>query len=329
MNGIWNNYNNLSYDVSDSFLEGLHDSTWVVPLCITTGGPDPVTSPLYDAVFTNKPNTSGFTYYHIQYIEDFESSAPGSKSLSSDIPETLPVLEVQAMALPANLSRTEFVTEGDLKLSLDQVANRGSQVRINQLSGAVYVQGEAVSDTREPTLEEAGYVRSARRFIEQQGWSESDVANPTGIRLMITSAPIMTSQQKGIQSQKNVIVTFRRVISVDNVPIGVLGEGGLMEVQMSNDGSILNASKVWRQITSDRQVVRVKTFNEAYEEALKQIDEPREYKLDNWMWGYKEEAGNVKQTEMRIVFRFWFVPAYPEQRAGYPPRMIEIVGQIR
>jgi hypothetical protein len=122
-------------------------------------------------------------------------------------------------------------------------------------------------------------------------------------------------------------VTFKRQIDVDGVLVDVLGEGGLMAVQMNNDGSVLNASKVWRDIVSAEERVPVKTYEEAYEEALGQLENPQAYELDRWLWGYKEAAGNVQQTELRIVSRFWFTPADPETLLEYPPRMIEIPGQ--
>ena len=67
MNRIWNNYNNNGFDVADSFIDGLAVS-FVVPLCITLGGSDVTLTPLYDLTFTNQANTSGDSYYHIQYL---------------------------------------------------------------------------------------------------------------------------------------------------------------------------------------------------------------------------------------------------------------------
>jgi hypothetical protein len=46
------------------------------------------------------------------------------------------------------------------------------------------------------------------------------------------------------QSQKNVSVSFRRQIEVDGLLADVLGSGGDITLQMNNDGSLLNASKV-------------------------------------------------------------------------------------
>jgi hypothetical protein len=114
---------------------------------------------------------------------------------------------------------------------------------------------------------------------------------------------------------------------VDGVPVNVLGEGGEISVQMNNDGSVMNASNVWRQISGVKEEAPVKTYDEAYEEALEQLENPQAYELESWTWGYLEAAGNVEQTELRIVFRFSFVPIDPEALMEYPPQMIEIPGQ--
>ena len=71
----------------------------------------------------------------------------------------------------------------------------------------------------------------------------------------------------------------------------------------------------------------VNTYDEAYEEALEQLEDPQAYELKDWTWGYLEAAGNVEQTELRIVFRFSFVATDPETLLEYPPQMIEIPGQ--
>ncbi len=329
MNRIWNNYNNLSYDVADSFIGGLAGSSWVVPLCITRGGEDVSNTPLYDTTFTNQPNTSGSSHYHIQYLSDFASAPREVRLPSSDIPESLPVLEVGPLSLPEMLRGVEFETRDDFMLSPDEVAERGPRVRVNRLSGAVYVLGERKPAVEGPILEEREYIERALRFIEEQGWSERNLAGPVGRRFMIERTSVKGEQDGVQQFQKNVIVTFKRQIDVDGVLVNVLGEGGVIEVQMNNDGSVLNAAKVWRQIASAsaEEGVRVKTYEESYEEAMEQIEEPQAYELDGWTWGYKEVAGNVEQTELRIVFHFWFVPADPGALLEHPPQMIEVPGQ--
>jgi len=289
MNRIWNNYNNLSYDVADSFIYGLRGSTWVVPLCIALGGSSVTSTPLYDLTFTNAANTSGTSHYHIQYLSNF-ASTPVWPALIIPIPELLPIFEIRPV--PPEYIRRELkpIVEG-------------------------------------PILEEEEYIKRAWGFIEEQGWAEKNFAEPMGVRFMIETTPVKGTREDLQQFQKNVIVTFKRQIDVAGVLVNVLGEGGVMAVQMNNDGSVLNASKVWREIVDVKQEARVKTFDEAYEEALEQIKDPQAYELDRWTWGYKEAAGNVEQTELRIVFRFWFVPADPETLLEYPPQMIEIPGQ--
>ncbi len=96
---------------------------------------------------------------------------------------------------------------------------------------------------------------------------------------------------------------------------------------MNNDGSVAGASQVWREISGVARTAKVKTYDEAYQEALAQLDDAAAYKLDQWDWGYKEAAGNVEQKEMRIVFWFGFLPADPEALLQHPPRMVEIAGQ--
>lgn len=326
-NKIWDNYNNKSYDVADSFIDGLHRISWVTPLCITLGGGDVTNTPLYDTVFTNQPNTSGTSHYHIQYLETFASTPSEMELLSADIPELLPILEVEPLPLPETLRSVEFTSEGELMLSSNEIGDRGAQVRVNSLSGSVYILGERVSATEGDILEEEEYVEFALRFIEEQGWSERNLSEPTGIRFVVATMPVTGEQDASQSFQKNVIVTFKRQIDIDGMLISVLGEGGAIAVQMNNDGSVLNASKVWRDIVSADERVPVKTYEEAYEEALDQIENPQAYELDQFTWGYKEAAGNVEQTELRIVFSFWFVPVDSDTLLEYPPRMIEILGQ--
>jgi hypothetical protein len=325
-NAIWDNYNNLGFGVADSFIEGM--AGWgVVPLCITMGGPDAATTPLYDTTFTNQPNTSGTSHYHIQYLSSFEST-PREVALNVDIPEILPVFEVTPMRLPESLTDLDFECEGDFMTHDGDRGEPWTQVRVNRLSGAVYVLGEQKASLDGPVLEEEEYIQRALSFIGDQGWNDKDFADPMGARFMIATTPVEGGMDGDMQpSQKNVVLTFKRQVDVDATPVNVLGEGGEMMVQMNNDGSIMNASIVRRQISGVKEEAPVKTFDEAYEEALDQLEDPEAYELDDWTWGYMEAAGNVEQTELRIVFRFSFVPADPDTLEDYPPQMIEIAGQ--
>jgi hypothetical protein len=341
-NAIWNNYNNNGLDVADSFIEGLAEGNDVVPLCITMGGPDVTTTPLYDTTFTNQPNTSGTSHYHIQYLSNFASTWRGPLILPLEthlelLPEFLPIFELQPMPLPESLTDLEFECEGDFMTHDGDRGEPWTQVRVNRLSGAVNILGERKATVDGPVLEEEEYIQRALSFIGEQDWNNKDFAEPMGARFMIATTPVeggtdvegLTVTRDDMQrSQKNVLLTFKRQVDVDGVPVNVLGEGGEISVQMNNDGSVMNASNVWRQISGVKEEeASVKTYDEAYEEALEQLENPQAYELDNWTWGYLEAAGNVEQTELRIVFRFSFVPTDPEALLEYPPQMIEIPGQ--
>jgi len=327
-NAIWNNYNNNGLGVADSFIEGLASGN-VVPLCITMGGWNVTTTPLYDTTFTNQPNTSGTSHYHIQYLSNFASNLPSLGLLPHQIPELLPIFEIEPMPLPGPLTDLGFQCEGDFMTHYGDRGEPWTQVRVNRLSGAVNVIGERKATLDGPVLEEEEYIERALSFIGDQGWNDKDFAEPMGARFMIATTPVEGGMDGDMQpSQKNVVLTFKRQIDVDGVPVNVLGEGGAMMVQMNNDGSVMNASNVWRQISGVKEEeAPVKTYDEAYEEALEQLEDPQAYELDDWTWGYLEAAGNVEQTELRIVFRFSFVPTDPEASLEYPPQMIEVPGQ--
>ena len=325
-NRIWDNYNNKSYDVADSFIDGLHGSTWVVPLCITKGGEDVTKTPLYDPTFTNQPNTSGTSHYHIQYLEHF-ASTPIWPQLVVRLPEMLPVYKIKPMPLPEPLRDVKFEKKDHLMLSPDEVAERGPRVKVDLLSGAVYVLGERKPAVEKPALTEQEYIDRALVIVEEQGWTEEEFAEPMGVRYLLATMPVEGEREEVQKFQKNVILTLKRQIDVEGLLVDVLGEGGTMTVQMNNDGTALNASKIWREIVGIKEEARVKTYEEAYGEAAEQLEDPKAYVLDRWTWGYKEAAGNVEQDELRVVFRFWFTPADSEAEAEYAPRMIEVPGQ--
>jgi hypothetical protein len=319
VNGIWDNYNNKKYSVADSFIKGLRGQSVVVPLCITLGGEDAEETPLYDPEFTNEPNTSGISHYHILYPEGFEST-PISPKLIRPIPPKLPILETKPV-------QPEYI-RGELKPDVEPPI----------------LEEEQYIDTAWGLIQDWGWVEEDRHWAEiERGWAAKNFAEPMGVRFMIETTPVNGPREEGQQFLKNVIVTFKRQIDVGGTLVNVLGEGGAMEVQMDEYGSVLNASQVWREIVGIREEeVCVKRYDEAEDEALQQTMAPDAYDVDHWTWGYKEKAGNVEeQTELRIVFRFWFVPKVPDEEGlleyplelddeelpKYPPQMIEIPGE--
>jgi hypothetical protein len=50
------------------------------------------------------------------------------------------------------------------------------------------------------------------------------------------------------------------------------------------------------------------------------------YTVADWGWGFKEEAGNVEQKELRMIYRFDFRPKDRRDLLQYPPQLIEIDG---
>ncbi len=125
------------------------------------------------------------------------------------------------------------------------------------------------------------------------------------------------------------IVTWQRQIEAGGQRIDVIGDGGLVRVSLSNGGSILHASRVWRGLQAPSGSVAIKRFEQARDEAIKKLRNPGAYRLDQWRWGYKEMAGGARQDEMQIVFQFAFVPK--EKVEGVPPnppQMVEVSGEL-
>jgi len=323
MNSIWNNYNNLGYDVADSFIEGLHVGH-VVPLCVTMGGYNVNLTPLVtDTTFTNLPNTSGTSHYHIQYLQNFRSSPIGG-SFVGKLPELLAKrVLVKPGPIPKQWMEDEYRIDKEWMVTPDEIEGRGPRARINRMSGAMYLAGPAQPVGEPPILSEETYFDQAWRHLTSLDWREEYARGPIGVRMMIAAVPVENPVGQE-HSQKNVIVSFKRQIEVEGTLVPVLGEGGVMEIQMNNDGTLLNASKVWRQVIGFEQWEPVKSYERALAEALERTKAPWAYELSDWTWGYVEEAGNVAQDELELVFRFWFVPAESQEVNDFAPMMVEI-----
>ena len=145
---------------------------------------------------------------------------------------------------------------------------------------------------------------------------------------MIDSMPREGKSAEKRSVQKNVTVKIRRLLDIDGTQVPVFGAGGIISVQMNNDGSLLNAHKVWRSIKTVARQAEVKPFAVAEREALERLGDAKGYVLANWYWGYKELAGNVEQTHLRMIYRFDFRPETPELARQYPPQLIEVDGFV-
>ena len=324
-NKIWDNYNNKGFDIADSFIDGLHRYNWNTPLCITTGGLFVSSTPLFDSTFTEAPNPSG-AYFHIQYLSNFATTAPSI--IKVIIPKMIPIYELIPPPLPDPLRKYKLLEKDDWMYSTDEVKGRGPAVKVNLNSGAVYLFGEQRFDEKAKPFEVINYIRLAERFIEDQGLTEKKISKPSGVRMVIQRATGEGKLSDLQKFQKNVIITFKRQITLDGKTIPFVGEGGMISVQLNNDGTLFNASKVWRQIKGISKTTKAKTYEQAYNEATAKIKEKEAYKLSDWTWGYEEAAGNVKQIELKAIYIFNFLPLDPKRYKDYPPMIVKISAHI-
>ena len=324
-NKIWDNYNNRGFDVADSFIDGLHRYSWNTPLCITTGGLFVSGTPLFDAAFTNAANPSG-PYYHIQYLSNFDTTAPDL--IPVKVPELLPIYELIPPPLPDPYRNFKFQEKGEWMHSSNMAKERGIDLRVNRNSGAVYLSGERKFDEKAKPLNENEYVQRAERLIGEQGWLEEGISKPRGTRMTIQRVA-KDGKRSDINSfLKNVVINFKRRIKIDGDYLDVIGVGGVISVQLNGDGSLRNASKVWRKIKSIKKTTKAKKYEQAYDEAIAEIKGKNAYKLLDWTLGYDEAAGNVRQNELRAFYLFNFVPVDQTRSMDYPPRIVTISAHI-
>ena len=325
-NQIWDNYNNLGFDVADSFIYGLHDfvDSPVVPVCLTTGGADVTQTPLYDTVFTEAPNLGG-DYYHLQYLDSFAGSpVSGGTPLSYAFAE-LPVFQVvSSTGVGSGRNLSDFVDKGEYFESRALSADGQPELRIQKDSGAQYVRGQRnAARSLSSALSQSAYLRLSGTTVQSLGWQEADASAPAADRTVI----IRQSKLGGSPDyfQKNARIVYRRQLAWRGLKLPVVGPGGAITVQLNSDGSILDASKIWRNAVAGR-IVPVKPLATVLSEAWAQIDVPSDYRLSGWDWGYKEESGNVAQAELRVVVRVRF-EASAAAGSDAAPRMVEIAAQ--
>jgi hypothetical protein len=318
VNNVWDRYNNQGMHVADAFISGFSAGGSVVPLCITRGGSDITKTPLYDPTFTNKPNASGNSHYHALYAAG-TGSTPVASSMQA-IPEFLPRFRAVAAPIAPQLRERTIAP-------LRAFQGGQADVRVEPASGAVHLTARAAASPRESPIAERELRIRASSFVQELGWHGPQLGEPTVTRLMAASMPIDGKAGEGRQMQKGVVLTYRRQIEVGGKLIEVLGSGGVINITLSNNGSILNANRVWRSIEPLKDMVRIKTFEEAQAEAMRKLEVPDAYKLDRWKWGYKELGAGEQQEELKVVFQFAFVPRNREDLLQYPPRLVEVGGE--
>jgi hypothetical protein len=322
-NAIWNNYNNLGKGVADSFIDGMSIYGGVVPLCITLGGSDVTKTPLYDAVFTNQPNTSGTSYYHVQYLDSYAKKWRPIEIVWHE----LPIFVVKPGPLPDWVRKLKLEPSGEELVGAEPSGLDGFGVRVRPISGAIIVEGEKKLPAPGPGLKREQALERAVRFLEQRQLAEAVAAEPEVERMMLQSRPAAREAKPGPAIEKSTEVRFRRMVDVDGSRVPVLGAGGVIEVTLNPDASVARVVKVWRSLAGVKRVAPVKSLEEASAEASKKLGETKEYKLDRWDFGYAEADANSNQGEMRVYYHFLFVPRDPEALLTYPPRMIWIAAQ--
>ncbi len=326
---VWDLYDRSSNGlaVADAFIEGFRQGReGTLPLCIAMGSVIVERTPLFDERLFTSPNPSGTSHYHAQYPVPFSSKHQPGRSAETGSPLWAPIFGLKAMALPATFKKLTFERQDGVLVSGDLENVTGLSVRVRPASGALYLKGKSHFDPDEPALKEDQYLDRAARFLREWGLVEA-AAKPEGVRMMIETVPVNNRTFEVIRRQKSVFITFRRQVELDGKSIPVLGDGGLIRLQMNNDGSIARAAKTWREITGVRKIARIKPYETTYGEALQQLANPASYKLDGWTWGYKEFEGSAEQADLRIVHLFYFIPKGPDTALQVAPVKIEIVAQ--
>jgi hypothetical protein len=325
VNHIWDDFNNQGMSVAQSFIDGL-SGAGVVPLCITMGGSDITKTPLYDTTFTNQPNTSGSSHYHIMYLGG-TASRWILPFVVVPIPVALPKFHISPPEPPERLRMLDLRAGQTAVTTFAVFAGGKAQARHEAASGAIYLHSVARPTAAEQVIEERLYPQRAAALLHELGWDTKELSEPLVTPILTASMPADGSSGDVRKGQDSVLVTYQRLIDVDGQKIPVIGDGGQVRVSLSNGGSIVNASRVWRDLQAPSATVKIKTFEQARDEALKQLGAAEAYKLDQWRWGYKELAGAVKQDDLQVVFQFAFVPKDSQDLLQHPPQIVEVSGE--
>jgi len=326
---VWDLYDRSSnsFAPADAFIEGFRqEREGALPLCLTLGGASVERTPLFDERLFTSPNSSGTSHFHAQYPVPFRSAHQPGRPAETGSPLWAPIFALKPMPLPSTLKKLAFERQDGMLVSSDLVNATGISVRVRPASGALYLNGEIKFDPDDRALKEDQYLDRAARFLREWGLIEA-AAKPEGVRMMLERAPVSNRTFEVLRRQKSVFITFRRQVELDGKSIPVLGDGGLIRLQLNNDGSVARAAKVWREITGVRKIARIRPYETTYGEALQQLANPASYRLDGWTWGYKEFEGPAEQADLRIVHIFTFISKGQDGALQVAPVKVEIAAQ--
>jgi hypothetical protein len=328
VNEVWNAYNNKGLGVVDSFIDGFEDNGAVVPICIARGGPDIGSTPLYDDEFTNQRNTQPSSHLHIVYPGGTQSDPPVIKWTQILIPKAVKLIFVEPAPDPENF-RGKLFTERNVEMFRDtQFAGGAATVRRNKESGAVYL--KAVSPSREVRAGSSSTGETQRRAVDvarRLGWLGDEEVR-VSVKPLRT-ASMDTKSRKVTRGEKGTLVTISRRIRNGDQLLDVLGPGGRIDIELAPGGEVLRAGRTWRKARGQDQEVPVKPFELALQDAQRRLKNAEAYKLGDWRFGYKEQAGNAEQRVLGVIYQFDFVPRDRERMIEFPPQRIEVAGMER
>lgn len=328
VNAIWDQFNNHGASVAEAFINGLGSST-VKPLCITRGGSNIANTPLYDATFTNRRNASGSSHLHILYAGGTQTQQPAFIWKPELIPHILLRVRLVTPKDPPEF-KTRLITAKSIEQIRDANFNGGSAVlQRNEQSGAVFLRASGKAVTPRALLSETAQREGAVALVRKLGWLGEDTGVISSKKLLTASMPVGGRDADITRGGKGSIVTINRRIKNGNQTLDVLGLGGRIDIMVGGDGKVQTASRTWRDVKIDREEMAIKPYERAFKEAQNLLQNPDAYKLADWRFGYKEEAANVAQQELPVIFEFDFVPKNREALLDFPPRQIEISAEAK
>ena len=236
-------------------------------------------------------------------------------------------------SLKTQKSQNEFNIHNDKLISKNLTNDGRPRVNIDTRTGAVTLAGDRKPvrvNNKNSILSVEEYADNVRNFIDKQGWSENDVGDISVVSGMLQVKPIDSKADASnlLKVQNDIAFFVGRRIPLGKISPKVLGSDSQIIVQMNTDGSIKTASKQWKKITQKIEGISVKSYEEAYAEAVKEFKYPGLYKLSTWDWGYKSITDDSGQDMMVIYYVFTFDPLSIVNACIDMPRIIEIQGHI-
>jgi hypothetical protein len=111
--------------------------------------------------------------------------------LTIRIPELLPELELIPLPRPDPILQVRLEEQGDWMISREQTKEKVPTIRINKLSGAVYLKENRMAQLSTVVLSEREYLQKAQTFVKEKAWVENNM------KLTEASHMMLEKQDKG------------------------------------------------------------------------------------------------------------------------------------